>query len=208
MFTNPAGKFVQWQRSLFIRSRRTNDNLSIHPTQEGFSHPVPIEAPAMPSLLTRCMAESAGTFGLVFLGTGAIMVDDLSGGRVTIAGSGDRRYHSHLRARFDDSRIEWLSWGAPEEVYQAAGFVVVPSLWHEPLSRVVLEPFSCGVTVSASRRGGITELVREGANGFLFDSECPGDIQKILQRVMQGGVCLSREIRNACLEDAQNFTEN
>ena len=36
----------------------------------------------------RCVAELVGTFGLVFAGTGAIMIDGLSGGQVTHVGVG------------------------------------------------------------------------------------------------------------------------
>ena len=39
-------------------------------------------------LVKRCAAESIGTFGLVFAGTGAIIIDELSGGRVTHVGVG------------------------------------------------------------------------------------------------------------------------
>ncbi len=39
-------------------------------------------------MLRRCIAEGFGTFVLVFAGTGAIMIDDISGGRVTSLGMG------------------------------------------------------------------------------------------------------------------------
>ena len=40
------------------------------------------------SALRRCAAELVGTFGLVFAGTGAIMINELSGGQVTHLGVG------------------------------------------------------------------------------------------------------------------------
>jgi glycerol uptake facilitator-like aquaporin len=43
--------------------------------------------PRMP-LLVACVAEAIGTFGLVFAGCGAIMIDQLSGGQVTHVGVG------------------------------------------------------------------------------------------------------------------------
>ena len=39
-------------------------------------------------MLRRCVAECIGTFGLVFAGTGAIVIDHLSGGQVTHVGIG------------------------------------------------------------------------------------------------------------------------
>ena len=40
----------------------------------------------MPSIRRRCLAEAIGTFCLVFAGTGAIVVNEVSGGRVTHLG--------------------------------------------------------------------------------------------------------------------------
>jgi glycosyltransferase involved in cell wall biosynthesis len=54
--------------------------------------------------------------------------------------------------------------------------VVVPSLWEEPFGRVVIESMAVGVPVVASRRGGLTELVRDGETGFLFE---PGDAEDL-----------------------------
>src|SRR5690349_14716366 len=44
--------------------------------------------PSMCPLLPACIAEGIGTFGLVFAGCGAIMVDAISGGQVTHVGVG------------------------------------------------------------------------------------------------------------------------
>jgi MIP family channel proteins len=44
--------------------------------------------PTLPPLLAACVAEGIGTFGLVFAGCGAIMIDHLSGGQVTHMGVG------------------------------------------------------------------------------------------------------------------------
>ena len=45
-------------------------------------------ASALPPLVPACLAEGIGTFGLVFAGCGAIMIDRLSGGQVTHVGVG------------------------------------------------------------------------------------------------------------------------
>lgn len=41
-----------------------------------------------PALLAACVAEAIGTFGIVFAGCGAIMIDHLSGGQITHVGVG------------------------------------------------------------------------------------------------------------------------
>lgn len=43
---------------------------------------------ALPPLLPACVAETIGTFALVFSGCGAIMIDHLSGGQITHVGVG------------------------------------------------------------------------------------------------------------------------
>ena len=40
--------------------------------------------------ISACLAEGIGTFGLVFAGCGAIMVDTLSKGQITHVGVGSR----------------------------------------------------------------------------------------------------------------------
>src|SRR5437764_13454484 len=44
--------------------------------------------PRMQTLWSQCVAEGLGTFGLVFAGSGAIMIDALSKGQITHVGVG------------------------------------------------------------------------------------------------------------------------
>jgi MIP family channel proteins len=51
-------------------------------------HAPRIPSQYLPALVPACVAEFIGTFGLVFAGCGAIMIDSLSGGQVTHVGVG------------------------------------------------------------------------------------------------------------------------
>ena len=42
--------------------------------------------------------------------------------------------------------------------------------WTEPWGRVVAEAMSCGLPVVCERRGGYTEFIEDGVDGFLFDT--------------------------------------
>ena len=55
---------------------------------------------------------------------------------------------------------------------------VVPSLWLEPGSRVVIEAAAAGVPSIASRTGGLAEMVRDGISGILVQ---PGDVRSLAE---------------------------
>ncbi len=67
------------------------------------------------------------------------------------------------------------------EKLKNADVVVFPSLWPEPMGRVVIEAMSAGKIVIGSNVGGVKDLIEHGKNGFLFR---PGDV-KSLSRLME-----------------------
>lgn len=125
--------------------------------------------------------------------------------KLLIAGDGKRTYLSHLKRRFDNPAIHWLGWVDPQHVYRNLDWVVVPSLWHEPLSRVVLEAHSCGIPVVSSRRGGNTEVVDHGKTGLLFEPDEPGALASMLAMIIHGDLDIAA-VRKACLEAGERFT--
>lgn len=125
--------------------------------------------------------------------------------KLLIAGDGKRAYLSHLKRRFDNPAIHWLSWVDPQHVYRDLDWVVVPSLWHEPLPRVVLEAHSCGIPVVASKRGGNTEVVEHGKTGFLFEPDEPDALASMLAMIIHGDLD-PVAVRKACLEAGERFT--
>jgi glycosyltransferase involved in cell wall biosynthesis len=55
--------------------------------------------------------------------------------------------------------------------YGIANVVLVPSLWEEPFGRVVVESLFFKKHVIAFPKGGMTELIDEGINGFIVKDE-------------------------------------
>ena len=55
------------------------------------------------------------------------------------------------------------------ECLQAIDAVVIPSVWEEAFPYAALEAMSVGRTVLASRVGGMSEIVEDGATGYLFN---------------------------------------
>lgn len=60
---------------------------------------------------------------------------------------------------------------------------VVPSIWGENAPLTVLESFAAGVPVIASRIGGLPEMIRDGADGLLFEPGNAGELSSSLSRL-------------------------
>jgi glycosyltransferase involved in cell wall biosynthesis len=66
--------------------------------------------------------------------------------------------------------LQLRGWTAREDVLRAlsrATVLVFPSLWPEPLSRVLLEALALGTPVAAMDTGGTREIVEDGVSGLL-----------------------------------------
>lgn len=75
--------------------------------------------------------------------------------------------------------------------FRAADILLVPSLWHEPFGRVVVEGQINSTPVVASKTGGILELVGDGKTGLLTE---PGKLKDLVEK-------LSLLLENAKLRD-------
>ncbi|WP_088888908.1 glycosyltransferase family 4 protein [Leptolyngbya ohadii] len=81
------------------------------------------------------------------------------------------------------SNVELLGKQPPELVNQLmanAQFVVVPSEWYETFGLVVIESFSVGTPVIASKIGALAELIDDGRNGLHFS---PGDAEDLAVKI-------------------------
>lgn len=70
------------------------------------------------------------------------------------------------------------------DAYHAADVFVLPSI-HEPFGIVILEAWSAGTPVIASRVGGVPTLVTDGADGLLFDPHDPAELLTQLLAVLR-----------------------
>lgn len=123
-----------------------------------------------------------------------------------IAGGGDTDYVRHLRERARGLPVEFPGMMSPAAFYESVDVTVVPSLWHEPLARVIFESFAHGVPVIASARGGSPELVISGRTGWLFDPAEPRALERAIAAAARdlttpAGATLSA----TCLAEAQRF---
>ena len=92
------------------------------------------------------------------------------GARFAFAGRGDVA----LPVRDDVYNLGELPHGAVLSLYGAADVVVSPSVWPEPLSRVIIEAMHFGRPVVATDVGGSPEAVEQDVTGLLVPANDPG----------------------------------
>jgi glycosyltransferase involved in cell wall biosynthesis len=95
----------------------------------------------------------------------------------------DDAYHDHLRSLAAGKAVDFVT-GADDKhllgLYQSAIATVLPSVYRdyrgvfqrapELLGLTLLESMACGTPPVCSRVGGMPELIRQGEDGFVYDS--------------------------------------
>jgi glycosyltransferase involved in cell wall biosynthesis len=107
--------------------------------------------------------------------------------------------------RYPFPNVHYLGYVKPEAFFAQIDLLIAPSLWQEPLGRIVLEAYTHGVPVIGSNRGGIPEIIESGKTGFVFDpsqeESLAGAINKFLNNPK-----LAVEMGNNALKKSQEFT--
>ncbi len=89
------------------------------------------------------------------------------------------------QASIENRSIDYLGELAHETVTQLIGeakFLIMPSEWYETFGRTLMESFSRGTPVIASRMGAMNELVEDGFNGLSFE---PGDADQLKELALR-----------------------
>lgn len=97
---------------------------------------------------------------------------------VDVIGSG--AWETAVSECFKERYLGFLSRGDIMSRMRSAAFLIVPSVCYEQLPTTILEAFSCGVPVIASRLGALADIVQDGATGLLFN---PGDAADLADKM-------------------------
>lgn len=124
---------------------------------------------------------------------------------LTIAGTGDKEYIGYLKSKYRLSNVKYLGFVNPEQFYKSIDILVVPSLWQEPLGRVVIESYSYGIPVIASKRGGIPELIEENRTGFTYNPEQPQRLSQLITKFIYNP-SLIREFSVKCYNKSKEYS--
>lgn len=131
--------------------------------------------------------------------------DKIPNSRFILVGSGDKIYEKKCRDKIKELNLEEsvTILGFVEEIskiYASIDILIHPSLYDNiPFS--ILEAFSYKKAVSASRVGGIPEIIEDGVNGMLFES---GNVQDMADKTIKLATADFREFGKRGFEIIQN----
>ena len=126
----------------------------------------------------------------VLVGAWALLPEDVRvGALLVLVGDGEER-ESLLRTiqslGLQGSVLLVAEQEAIRDYYRAADIFVLPSRT-EGLSVSLIEAMACGLPVVASNVGGALDVVKEGGNGVLFESENHQELAQKLDFILQMG---------------------
>lgn len=110
---------------------------------------------------------------------------ELPEARLVVAGTGPLETELiDFKKKNNLNNIEFVGFKAGEELKELIKFskaLILPSEWYENAPLSIIEAFSYGKPVIASKLGGITEMVTEDFNGYLFSK---GNIEELKSKIM------------------------
>ncbi|HIK08191.1 MAG TPA: glycosyltransferase family 4 protein [Trichormus sp. M33_DOE_039] len=111
----------------------------------------------------------------------------------------DEEYWQQICQDYSHAPIEYVGFLATEQLQQEVGkcrAILVTPRWVEAFGNVAIEALACGVPVIAYRRGGLTEIVKDGETGFLVE---PDSVDGLVNAIKQ----LDKIDRRACRQQAE-----
>lgn len=114
------------------------------------------------------------------------------------AGSGD--YDKELSEAEHIKNVGFQTGEDLEMLIRKAKCSVYPSQWYEGCPFSIMESIMYGTPVVASRLGGMTELIKDGETGFLFEAGNTDDFGKKIKAILDDNELAKRMSEN-CLEN-------
>jgi len=167
--------------------------------------------------------ENNGVLSLVFIGILAehkgvhttiealtqLSAEERKRVHLTILGKGHRKYEERLRRLVAHHQLaDLVRFHAPIPRAELPDFMggfdvlLLPSIWVEPLARIMQEGLACGMVVVGSNNGGTAETIVHGENGLLFEPGNGSDLAVQLKRLL-----IDQSLRRLLAENGRRTAE-
>ncbi len=161
--------------------------------------------PYLAQARARTYAKANGTLSLLFVGILAehkgvhttiealncLSTEERKRVHLTVLGKGHPQYEKHLRSLVAQYRLsDSVAFHAPIPREQLPEFLgkydvlLLPSIWAEPLARIMQEGLASGMVVVGSATGGTAETLVHGENGLLFRAGDATDLAAQIRRLI------------------------
>ena len=112
--------------------------------------------------------------------------------RLTILGKGHQQYEARLHSLVSQHQLsDVVTFQKPIPRAELPEFLgkfdalLLPSVWAEPLARIMQEGLASGMAVIGSANGGTAETIVHGENGLLFQPGDAADLAKQVRRLLE-----------------------
>lgn len=124
--------------------------------------------------------------------------------KLLIAGTGDNEYVEQLKKASVNSSIVFTGHVDPAAFFPLIDCLIVPSIWAEPLGRVVLESYSYGTPVIGTKSGGIPEIIKSGLTGFLCNHITAESLLESVNTILSADI---NTLKSNCITYSSEFSE-
>ncbi len=108
-----------------------------------------------------------------------------SGVNILIGGTGQGPYfETFLKFIASCDFVYFLGQTTPKDFFPRVKFLLVPSLWHEPLATVILESMSHATPCIANLTGGSPEMIDHGQTGYCLDLFDSAETEKLWTEIL------------------------
>lgn len=110
-----------------------------------------------------------------------------------------KKYKGYNNIKF----IGVVNGNSKKDFFANSRFVVVPSLWWETFGLIVLEANSYGKMVISTGLGGLSEIIIDGKNGFLYKHDDLFSLEKLINKLWYEEDLIGK--RNLCIEHSKIY---
>jgi glycosyltransferase involved in cell wall biosynthesis len=153
---------------------RSNGNGQVHTNGNGAHVPQATYQPTYRLLFVGTLAEHKGVHTTIEA-LAVLRPEERAPFHLTILGSGHPHYEERLHNLVKTHVLEaWVTFHKPIPRSELPAFLgqyqvlLLPSIWEEPLARIMQEGLAAGMVVVGAATGGTKEIIVHGENGLLF----------------------------------------